>query len=80
MNTSEVGTVAAELMDIIDDAYSDQQVRVGTVAIVVELEGERGDGREWDAVLYRCSDPRRWVQEAFFRAAERAVRAGEEST
>lgn len=68
-----MGVLVAELMDTIAGEYG-EDVTVGTVAVVVEI-----DGGEWTQVRYRCSDPRSWVQEGFFLAAQRAVIAGRET-
>jgi hypothetical protein len=73
VDTTAMGVLVAELMDTIADEYG-EDVKIGTVAVVVELDCD-----EWTQVRYRCSDPRSWVQEGFFRAAQHAVVACRET-
>jgi hypothetical protein len=68
-----MGVLVAELMDAIAGEYG-EDAKVGTVAVVVEIDGD-----EWTQVRYRCSDPRSWVQEGFFLAAQRAVIASRDA-
>jgi hypothetical protein len=67
MDVSSVGSVAADLMDMVTDEYGDD-VEVGIVAVVVELNSE-----DWTAVRYRCNDGRRWIQAGLFEQARRGV-------
>lgn len=67
MDVSEVGTVAADLMDMVCEEYG-EEVEVGIVAVVVELNSD-----DWTAVRYRCNDGRRWVQAGLFAQAIRGV-------
>jgi hypothetical protein len=70
LDTTKLGQLAAELMDSLAEAYEDDEgAEIGTVAIVVEIEGPG-----WTGVDYRSTDQRRWVQEGFFDAPKRAVR------
>ena len=71
MDVSEVGVLAASLMDSIAEEYGDD-CEIGTVAVVVEINHDR-----WSAVRYRCNDGRRWVQAGFFEQAKRGVRESE---
>ncbi|HET6502108.1 MAG TPA: hypothetical protein VFG87_15235 [Amycolatopsis sp.] len=73
VDTTAMGVLVAELMDAIADEYGGD-VQVGTIAVVVEIDAEN-----WTQVRYRCSDPRSWVQEGFFLAAQRAVVATREA-
>lgn len=73
IDTSAVGTIAAEMMDQIAERYG-ADAHIDTVAIIVEVDMPDTEGRPgWTAVDYRCSDTRRWVQLGFFEAAKRAV-------
>lgn len=64
-------------MDSIAEASVEEGLTatIGTVAIVCEVDVSQDDtsdeGRT--AILYRCSDPRQWVQLGFFSAAIDAV-------
>lgn len=69
VDTTTVGVLVADLVESMAAEYAKDDVRIGTVAVVVEVEGEN-----WTWVRYRCSDPRGWVQEGFFQAAAAAVR------
>lgn len=77
MNLSQIGTEVLDLIEWLERDYSDREVNVGVVAIVVELD-ETSDGDEYTGIHYRCSDPRRWVQAGLFAGAQRAVYATEE--
>lgn len=67
IDTTAMGVLVAELMDTVAVEYG-EDVKLGTIAVIVEINGD-----EWTQVRYRCSDPRSWVQEGFFLAAQRAV-------
>ena len=76
MDLSAVGLLAAELMERISDEYDGQDVEVGTVAVVVELDippSGDNDGNGASEVTYRCNDGRRWVQAGLLEQAKRAV-------
>lgn len=72
MDVSEVGKLAVDLMDMISEEYADDDVEIGTVAVVVEIQSD-----EWTAVRYRCNDGRRWIQSGLFEQAKRGVRESE---
>ncbi len=67
---SELGKIAAELIDQLELDYERDDVQVGVVALVVEITDSDGD---WTAIQYRCSDPRRWIQLGLFETARRSV-------
>jgi hypothetical protein len=74
LSLNELGTLAAELMDRLESDYEGKEdVELGVVAIVVELNYTDSDGEEITAVEYRCSDARRWIQSGLFAAAGRGV-------
>lgn len=70
MDTTRVGTVAAELMEGLAEGWEDHphDVEIGEVLILVELRGDDGDAG-WTDVAFRCSDPRQWVQRGLLHAA-----------
>ncbi len=72
VDTSAIGVLVAELMEFIADDY-DEDVQIGTVGVVVEVNGD-----DWTSVRYRCSDSRLWVQQGFFLAAQNAVDSNRE--
>lgn len=87
MDTSDIGTVAAKLMETLADEEGDE-AQVGIVAVVVEVskpiteaefieeygeEPEDLDELRETRIQFRCSDGRGWVQRGLFtEAAERA--------
>ena len=75
----EVGVIAAELIETLVKDYEDEDVEIGTVAIIVEITGKEEDPEErWTTVTYRCNDARRWIQAGLFDAASEAVRSTSE--
>jgi len=77
--TERIGQLAAELMEAIEGEEMPEGFvngRVGTVALVVELEGdnEDGEGHGVNSVKYRCSDTREWVQAGLLTVASDAAR------
>lgn len=73
LELADLATVAAELMDELEEEYaSKEDVQLGVVAVVAEVNWSDGDGGV-TAVQYRCSDSRRWVQVGLFDAAKRGV-------
>jgi hypothetical protein len=83
VDVAQIGTEAMALVDHLRELYGDE-VRIGTIAIVVDVLADGEDGSPINPVTYSCSDPRRWVQvglleEALDRAqvanAEREARA-----
>jgi hypothetical protein len=77
----KLGKLAAEVMQMIDEATIEDgcEARVGAVAVVVELNVDEDDGPGFTEIRYRHSDSRRWVQAGFFEAATRAVIEGVET-
>lgn len=75
MDISAVGVVAAELMESLADEYDGDEVQVGTVAVVVELDLPADEGEELGSteIRYRCTDGRRWIQAGLFDQARRTV-------
>jgi hypothetical protein len=67
LDTSTVGTLAAELMERLAEQYS-EDAEIGIVAVVAEIDC--GDST---AIYYRCTDGRHWIQAGLFDAAKRAV-------
>lgn len=59
-DTGQIGRCAAVLMEAIDDL---EAVDVGTVMIIAELN----HGDEATTLIYRCTDPRIWVQRGLAR-------------
>lgn len=74
MDTSDLGTVAAEMMELIAEDYPGCEL--GVVAVVAEVTNHE---EEWTAIQHRCSDGRHWTQTGLFRAALRAVGASHET-
>lgn len=73
LDTTRLGTVAAELMErLINDHADTDGAHVGVVAVVAEVTGSI-DGEECTWIEYRCSDSRRWIQAGLFDHAIRAV-------
>jgi hypothetical protein len=72
MNISEVGNLAAEFMEQLERQYDSENVKIGVVGLVVELNFNRPEG-ESTVIQYMCSDPRRWVQAGIFDTAKRCV-------
>ena len=88
IDTTGVSVLAMELADQLVERYKNwENVEFGTVGIIVEVTGtppeeERdpdipipdNEDQKYEATLinYRCSEPRRWVQEAFFKKAYQA--------
>lgn len=72
-----LGGLAAEVLDVIEaqEIPEGAAVRIGTVAIVVELHRDEADGEGLDKILTRCTDHRRWLQQGLFDVARRAVAA-----
>lgn len=74
MKLSQVATISAELIDILESDFADvdeENLEVGVIAVVVEINQKRENG-EFTGIHYRCSDARRWVQHGFFQGAARA--------
>lgn len=70
----KVGIIAADLMERLEDDYKDfDDVEIGIVAVVVEVNYVDRQDDGVSAVEYRCSDERRWIQHGLFEAARRAV-------
>lgn len=67
MDTTELGKVAAELMEKLaqDERESDE---IGAVAIVVETRGKRDDESGYTCIQVECNDPRYWVTKGLLRA------------
>lgn len=63
--------MCAELMDDLEKMH-DEDVQLGTVAIVTEVMG-----KDWTAVYYQCNDGRRWVQKGIFQEAIESVKHAE---
>jgi len=77
IDTSELGVVAAELMEKLESGYLDKEdVKIGVVAVIAEIEFSEGDD-EYTVIEYRCSDPRKWVQAGLFAQTNRAVHLDE---
>lgn len=88
MDTTKISTLAMELIEQIERDYSDWEgVEFGTVALVLEISGtppvdERPDPDPTlgetepvaTTIVYRCSDPRRWIQNAFMKMAYRSTK------
>ena len=74
MDTTRVGTIAAELMENISEKYG-EDATLGVVAVVVELDVPASDENEHGEthIVYRCSEPRRWIQAGLFERAKRVV-------
>lgn len=67
-----------------------ENVEFGTIAVVIEVSGTPPESErdpDWEpepgkedevyttsVMSYRCTDPRRWIQEAFFRMAYKAAK------
>lgn len=70
-----IGLVAAELMEALEGAElpDDVEASIGTVGIVIEVDLDAGHGAGSTFIRYRCSDPRVWIQRAFFEEALKAV-------
>jgi hypothetical protein len=71
----KVGVIAAELIDTLAEQYEGEDVKIGVVAVVVEITS---DEEAWTSVQYRCNDARRWIQVGLFDAASRAVQDSSE--
>jgi hypothetical protein len=71
LDTTQVGTVAAELMDTLaeDQERDTDELTVGVVMVLVEVQGTDEDGDSWTWIRYRCSDPRVWIQRGMLHAA-----------
>jgi len=63
VDTTQVGSLAANVMEHIEDKYDDDTT-VRTVAIVVEVD--TGDST---TIVTRCNDDRSWVQMRFLEEA-----------
>ena len=73
IDTSDLGVVAAELMEKLERSYLDKEdVKIGVVAVIAEVEFSDADG-EYTVIEYRCSDGRKWVQAGLFAQTSRAV-------
>lgn len=76
--TEKIGLLAAKLMEQIEqedlpDGLSDP--RVGTVALVVEINADQEDNEHGAVrIVYRCTDTRDWVQAGLLLAASDAAR------
>lgn len=70
MDTSEVGHIAARLMDEVEAEFTGGE-ELGEVAIVAEVNRDGDDPETWVEVI--CTDPRRWVQAGLLKAAERVI-------
>ena len=78
LEARDLGVVAAELMERLEEDYATHEnVTLGVVAVVAEVNYGPGDD-EVCAVEFRCSDGRRWIQRGLFDAAIRAVNASSE--
>lgn len=67
METRELGVLVAELMETLAEEYG-EDAKAGVLAVIVEI-----DLGEATQIVYRCSDNRRWIHDALFQAARRAV-------
>lgn len=66
MDTTELGSTAAQLMEMIEEEEPDAEM--GVVMILAEINGCDEDGG-WSSIRWRCSDPRVWVQDGMLHAA-----------
>lgn len=80
MDVGELGVVTAELMETLEEEFSEyDEVTVGVVAVIAEVNFFT-DGEEETAIAFRCSDGRRWIQIGLFNAAIRATELGTEKS
>jgi hypothetical protein len=70
---TELGQTAVEMFETLEHLYGElPNVEVGIVAVVAEVTWGDAD-EQVTSVSYRCSDPRRWIQQGLFAAAVQAV-------
>lgn len=74
IDTSEVGIVAARLMDDIETEHADEDLSIGVVMLIVELCGQ-----EETLIRYRCSDERLWIQRGLLAEAGRVTEVVEDA-
>jgi len=72
VDASPIGRAAAELMESIE-AQVGEDSKVGTVAIIVEVDSKENEEPGTTHIFYRCSDSRAWVQYGLFACAARVV-------
>ena len=71
-----LGRLAAELLEEIEqeDVPDGHSATIATVAIVVDMSADDGEGGGANRIKTRCSDDRRWVQEGLLDAGRRIIR------
>ncbi len=74
---SQIGVLTAELMERIEESFNENHelVTIGVVAVVAEIIYKDEDGDEFEAIEYRCSDDRRWIQHGLFSVASKVALA-----
>lgn len=70
MDTTKLGEVAAVLMERLALEADEEDMELGEVMIVAEVNGKDEDDG-WTGIAYRCSDDRTWVQCGLLHAALR---------
>lgn len=68
IDTTSVGQMAAGLMETIETEFG-ENARVGTVALVVEIEHIDDEGDAATSITCACSDRRGWVQHGLLTSA-----------
>lgn len=72
MDTTELGKVAAELMEkLAKDEHENDEI--GAVAIIVETRGKREDGSKYTSIQVECNDPRYWITKGLLSAGLEVV-------
>jgi hypothetical protein len=72
VDTTRLGQVAADLMDLLAEDAADEEaaeMELGEVMILAEVKGRDEEGDDWTSIRFRCSDPRFWVQRGMLSAA-----------
>jgi hypothetical protein len=74
IDTSVVGTLAAEFMERIEGEYGEgATIGISMVVAEVTIPGVDDDDPGSTEILYRSTDDRGWVQNGLLVAARRAV-------
>lgn len=73
IDTTELSLLVFDLIERLSNDHAEtKDVKLGIVAVIVEVEGNfDGNAKTW--IEYHCSDPRRWVQQGLFNAANRTA-------
>lgn len=76
LDTTKLTEEIFVLVDRLREDFRGSDMRVGTIGLIVELNGPLPEGQgegEYTSIRYKCSDDRVWVQSGLVGAAYRLI-------